>query len=158
MLHKDEMTTYMKARMLIIFPKQIPILSSFAKLCVIAQCPAEAFLLDNCSATPLWIPFHTFPRYNQKPTLSEDIPYIIVRYSCPSASNNTPPELPTALVLARPAHILQVLVVSQLLRSTTIAESTTDYLNRAVHRPITSPWHTSSALNSEPSRANRISK
>lgn len=26
------------------------------------------------------------------------------------------------------------------------------YLNRALHRPITSPWHTSSALNSEPSR------
>lgn len=32
------------------------------------------------------------------------------------------------------------------------------YLNRAVHRPMTSPWQTSSALNSLPSRARRISK
>lgn len=37
-------------------------------------------------------------------------------------------------------------------------QMTTIYLNLAVHLPITSPWHTSSALNSDPSSARRMSK
>lgn len=35
---------------------------------------------------------------------------------------------------------------------------TQDYLNLALQRPITSPWQTSSALNSEPSSVRYISK
>lgn len=109
MLHKDEMTTYMKARMIDLFPKQVPILSSFATLCVIAQCPTEAFL-EKTVLPPHFgssDPFHPSPRYNQEPTLSENIPYVIVSYGRTSASNKTPLKLPTALVLAKPAHILQ---------------------------------------------------
>lgn len=160
MLHKDEMTTYIRAHMLYLFPKQLPTLSSVAKAPCNSSVPHRSFLLDNDSATHSGSSDHFHPslRYTQKPTHGANIPYIIVSYSCTSASNNTPPELPTALVLAKPAHILHLLADTQLPRSTTTAESTTDYLNRAVHRPITSPWHTSSALNSEPSRANRMSK
>lgn len=57
-----------------------------------------------CHFTPdLQTLFTHLPDITQKPTHSENIPYIIFTYTSNSASNNTPAELPTALVLTSKA-------------------------------------------------------